>query len=136
MFTLPETVNLVQYRHEAGFTDVWALDSRLSGALPYNRAVHRYTLDDVALYDHPAAVRAVWATIGDAPLFVIAHCLGSASFMMSLAAGLLGPIAGVVANSVSFTPRVPAWSRLKLLPEARRQVLEGERRQSRHLTPS
>jgi lysosomal acid lipase/cholesteryl ester hydrolase len=114
MFTLPETVNLVRYLHDAGFTDVWTLDSRMSWELPYNRTVNRYTLDDVALYDHPAAVAVVRDVTGDLPLFAITHCLGSVSFLMSLAAGLLGPIAGVVPNSVSLAPRVPAWSRVKL----------------------
>lgn len=114
MFTLPETVNMVQYLHEAGFTDVWTLDSRMSWALPYNQTAHRYTLDDIALYDHPAAVGAVRKVTGDVPLFAITHCLGSVSFMMSLAAGLLGPIAGVIPNSVSLVPRVPVWSRVKL----------------------
>jgi cholesterol oxidase len=45
---------------------------------------------------------------------VICHCLGSVSFMMSLFGGAVHGITSVIANSVSLTPRVPAWSRMKI----------------------
>lgn len=47
-------------------------------------------------------------------LHVIAHCLGSVSFMMSLFGGAVTRITSVVANSAALTPRVPRWSRVKL----------------------
>jgi len=45
---------------------------------------------------------------------VVAHYLGSLSFMMSLSAGRLPSIASVTCNSVALIPRVPGWSRRKL----------------------
>lgn len=44
---------------------------------------------------------------------VIAHCLGSVSFMMSLFGGAVNGIASAIVNSAGLTPRVPVWSRLK-----------------------
>lgn len=114
MYIMPEHHNLVRYLLDNGFGEVWTLDSRMSNRYPYNRAMHRYTLDDVALYDHPAALRAMRAVTGDRRVHVIAHCLGSVSFLMSLFGGVVDGIASVVANSAGLTPRVPLWSRIKL----------------------
>jgi cholesterol oxidase len=114
MFIMPEHTNLVTFLLDNGYTDVWTLDYRMSNRFPYNRAMHRYTMDDIALYDHPAAVRTVRAEVGDARVHVVAHCLGSVSFLMSLFGGAVTGISSVVANSVGLTPRVPTWSRLKL----------------------
>ncbi len=114
LFIMPEQRNLVSYLLDDGFTDVWALDFRMSCRFPYDCETHRYTLDDIAGYDHPAALRELRRHIGDRRVHVVAHCLGSLSFMMSLFAGLLPGIASVTCNSVALTPRVPAWSRVKL----------------------
>src|SRR3954468_16794036 len=114
MFIMPEHHNLVTYLLDAGFTDVWTSDFRMSNRFPYDTETHRYTLDDIAHWDHPAAVRELRRHVGDRRVHVIAHCLGSVSFSMSLFAGVAGEIASLVSNSVSLTPRVPAWSRVKL----------------------
>lgn len=114
MFVMPEHYNLVRYLLDHGFGDVWTLDFRMSNRFSYNLFPHRYTLDDVALYDHPAAVAKVRETIGGRPLHVICHCLGSMSFLMSLFGKAVDGIASVIANSVALTPRVPRWSRVKL----------------------
>src|SRR5215472_9431304 len=114
LFIMPEHRNLVSYLLDNGFTDVWALDFRMSNRFPYDSETHRYTLDDIAGYDHPAALREMRQHIGDRRVHVIAHCLGSLSFMMSLFAGKLPGIFSVTCNSVALTPRVPAWSRVKL----------------------
>jgi lysosomal acid lipase/cholesteryl ester hydrolase len=45
---------------------------------------------------------------------VIAHCLGSVTFMMSLFGKAVDGVTSLVANSVGLTPRVPKWSKLKL----------------------
>jgi cholesterol oxidase len=111
---MPEHRNLVSYLLDSGFTDVWALDFRMSNRFPYDGETHRYTLDDIADYDHPAALRELRRHVGDRRVHVVAHCLGSVSFMMSLFGGRLPGIASVTCNSVALTPRVPAWSRLKL----------------------
>jgi cholesterol oxidase len=114
VFIMPEHRNLVSYLLDNGFTDVWALDFRMSNRFPYDGETHRYTLDDIADYDHPAAVRELRRHVGDRRVHVVAHCLGSLSFMMSRFGGRLPGIASVTCNSVALTPRVPAWSRLKL----------------------
>lgn len=114
MFIMPEHDNLVTFLLDAGFTDVWTSDFRMSNRFPYDTETHRYTLDDIAHWDHPAALRELRRHVGDRRVHVIAHCLGSVSFSMSLSAGLVDGVASLVANSVSLTPRVPAWSRVKL----------------------
>lgn len=115
MFVMPEHVNLVTYLLDAGFSDVWCLDMRMSNRHSYNLFPHRYTMDDVALFDYPPAVAEIRRHVGpDRRLHVIAHCLGSVSFLMSLFGKAVTGITSVVANSVGLTPRVPDWSRLKL----------------------
>jgi lysosomal acid lipase/cholesteryl ester hydrolase len=114
MFIMPEHYNLVSYLLDHGFGDVWCLDFRMSNRHPYNLFKHRYTMDDVALYDYPAALEAMRRHIGDRPLHVISHCLGANSFAMSLFAKVIDGVSSVIANSVALTPRVPRWSKLKL----------------------
>jgi pimeloyl-ACP methyl ester carboxylesterase len=114
MFIMPEHHNLVNFLLDAGFTDVWTSDFRMSNRFPYDAETHRYTLDDIAHWDHPAAVRELRRHVGGRRVHVIAHCLGSVTFSMSLFAGVVDGIASLVSNSVSLTPRVPFWSRVKL----------------------
>ncbi|HEU5157848.1 MAG TPA: alpha/beta fold hydrolase [Streptosporangiaceae bacterium] len=115
LFIMPEHRNLVSCLLDEGFTDVWVLDFRMSNRFPYNMDTDRFTLDDIAHYDHPAALAEMRRHIGGRRVHVIAHCLGSVSFMMSLFGGAVRDITSVVSNSVALTPRVPAWSRVKLL---------------------
>jgi cholesterol oxidase len=114
MFIMPEHENLVRFLLDHGFTDVWTLDFRMSQRYSYNLIPHAFTLDDVALFDFPAALEALRAAAGGRRVHVIAHCLGSVAFLMSLAAGKVTSIASVIVNSVGLTPRVPAWSKFKL----------------------
>ncbi|MFI6516808.1 alpha/beta hydrolase [Spirillospora sp. NPDC050679] len=114
VFIMPEHRNLASHLLDNGFTDVWALDFRMSGRFPYDTETHRYTLDDIALYDFPAALDELRRHIGGRRIHVIAHCLGSVSFTMSLFAGQVTGITSLTCNSVSLTPRVPAFSKLKL----------------------
>jgi cholesterol oxidase len=114
MFIMPEHYNLVRYLLDNGFGDVWCLDYRMSNRHSYNLLRHRFTLDDIALFDYPAAIAKMREEIGDRRLHVIAHCLGSVSFSMSLFAGVVQGVRSFIANSVSLTPRVPWWSRTKL----------------------
>jgi lysosomal acid lipase/cholesteryl ester hydrolase len=124
MFVMPEHRNLVSYLLDEGY-DVWCLDFRMSNRHSYNLTYHRYTLDDCALFDFPPAVAEMRRHIGDRPLHVIAHCLGSASFTMSLFAGAVDGITSLIANSVALTPRVPSWSRVKLAVAPRATELAG-----------
>ena len=113
MFVMPEHENLVTFLLNRGFTDVWTFDFRMSNRHSYNLVPHRYTMDDCALYDHPAGIAEVREAVGDKRIHVICHCLGSMSFVMSLFAKQVEGIASVIANSVALTPRVHTWSRLK-----------------------
>jgi lysosomal acid lipase/cholesteryl ester hydrolase len=115
MFIMPEHYNLVSYLLDNGYTDVWCLDMRMSNRHSYNLFPHRYTFDDIALYDYPPAIDIVREHVGpDQRLHVIAHCLGSVSFMMSLFGKAVTGVTSLVANSVGLTPRVPFWSKMKL----------------------
>ncbi|HEX6289389.1 MAG TPA: alpha/beta fold hydrolase [Herpetosiphonaceae bacterium] len=114
MFIQPEHYNLVRFLHDNGFPDVWTLDFRMSNRHPYNLWQHRYNHDDIALFDHPAAIAKMREQIGNRRIHVICHCLGSVSFMMSLFGKAVTDISSVIANSVALTPRVPNWSRIKL----------------------
>lgn len=114
MFIMPEHYNLVQYLLDNGLNDVWTFDFRMSNRHPYNLQGNHYNMDDIALYDFPAALARVREEIGDGRIHIICHCLGSVSFMMSLFGKAVEGITSVIANSVALTPRVPAWSRTKL----------------------
>ncbi|MGQ0711864.1 MAG: alpha/beta fold hydrolase [Rhodoferax sp.] len=115
MFIMPEHRNLVQTLLDAGYGEVWALDYRGSCRFPYNLARTRYTFDDIALYDHPAALAELRRLSGkDKRIHVIAHCVGALTMAMAMAAGTVSGIASAVLNSVALTPRVPGWSRVKL----------------------
>lgn len=115
MFIMPEHENLVSYLLDHGFGDVWCLDFRMSNRYSYNLFKNHYNMDDIALFDFPAAIATMRGEIGDSPIHVICHCLGSVSFMMSLFGKAVTGISSVIANSVALTPRVPAWSRVKLV---------------------
>ena len=114
MFVMPEHHNLVSCLLDSGFTDVWTLDFRMSNRFPYDTETHRFTLDDIAHWDHPAALRALREHVGDRRVHVIAHCMGSVSFSMSLFGGALDGVTSFVSNSVSLIVQVRAWSRVKL----------------------
>ncbi|TGL63648.1 alpha/beta hydrolase [Leptospira sarikeiensis] len=115
MFVMPEHKNLVTYLHENGFTDVWSFDWRGSLRFNYNLFPHRYTLDDIALYDVPAALKVVKDAVGSGKrIHFVVHCVGSISFFMSLFGGKIDGVTSVVSNSVSLTPNVPTWSKIKL----------------------
>ncbi len=115
MFIMPEHYNLVQYLLDHGFGDVWTLDFRMSNRYCYNLRRHRYTMDDVALFDMPAAIAKLRSVVGEHKrIHVICHCLGSVGFMMSLFGGAVSGIHSVITNSVSLTPHVPRWSEFKL----------------------
>ncbi|GAA4241706.1 hypothetical protein GCM10022254_71620 [Actinomadura meridiana] len=114
LYIMPEIPNLASHLLDNGFTDVWTLDFRMSGRYPYDTETHRYTLDDIALYDFPPALAELRKHIGDRKLHVFSHCLGAVSFSMAVFAGTISGITTLTCNSVSLTPRVPKWSRFKL----------------------
>ncbi len=115
MFIMPEHYSLVQYLLDHGYRDVWTLDYRMSNRFGYNMQRNKFNMDDIALYDFPAAIATIREQVGpDKRIHVICHCLGSVSFMMSLFGKAVTGITSVIANSVALTPNIPAWSKVKL----------------------
>ncbi|MEV0662835.1 alpha/beta hydrolase [Actinomadura luteofluorescens] len=114
MFVLPETRNLVDVLLDAGY-EPWLLDWRGSCRLPYNDDDGAgYSFDDVALYDIPEAVARVRERIGGRRLFIVAHCLGALSLSLSMTAGLVPGLAGVVAQGVFLTPKLAVATRFRM----------------------
>jgi cholesterol oxidase len=115
MFIMPEHRNLVQALLDEGYGDVWTLDYRGSCRFPYNLARHRYTLDDIALYDHPAALAELRRHIApDCRIHIIAHCIGALTTAMALFGKTIGGISSAILNCVALTPNVSPWAKLKL----------------------
>ncbi|HEY0845512.1 MAG TPA: alpha/beta fold hydrolase [Noviherbaspirillum sp.] len=115
MFIMPEHRNLVQTLLDEGFGDVWTLDYRGSCRFPYNLARSRYNFDDIALFDHPAAIAELRRHIGpQRRIHVIAHCVGALTMAMSLFGKTVQGVRSAILNSVALTPHVPGWSTLKL----------------------
>jgi pimeloyl-ACP methyl ester carboxylesterase len=109
IFRAPTGRTLVDALVEAGH-DVWLENWRASIDIPHNR----WTLDQAAVFDHPAAVKTVLSETGTDELRAVIHCQGSTSFMMSSVAGLLPEVKTIVSNAVSLHPVVPRLSKLKL----------------------
>ena len=108
IFRPPVQHSFVDALLDAGH-DVWLENWRASIDLP----MCHWTLDQAALYDHPAAVDKVLAETGAPSLKAVIHCQGSTSFTMSAVAGLLPQVDVIVSNAVSLHPQVSTLSRLK-----------------------
>ena len=94
---LPE-VNLVESL-VAEHYDVWLLDFRVSTALAASQ--QRSTGDDVARFDHPAAVRTVLDVTGAPSLQAVVHCYGANTFLMSMLAGHTTGVRSLVCSQVA-----------------------------------
>ncbi len=109
IFRAPVETTLVDRLVSEGY-DVWLENWRASIEFPPNL----WTLDQAALYDHPAAVRTIVERTGVPRIRAVVHCQGSTSFVMSAVAGHLPAVETIVSNAVSLHPVVPTWSRMKL----------------------
>jgi hypothetical protein len=109
IFRAPSGRTIIDDLIDAGW-DVWLENWRASIDLPPNH----WTLDQAAVFDHPAAVRTVLERTGAGELRAIVHCQGSTSFVMSAVAGLLPDVSVVVSNAVSLHPVVSRLARAKL----------------------
>ncbi|HKP46415.1 MAG TPA: hypothetical protein VJT50_07435 [Pyrinomonadaceae bacterium] len=109
LFRAPVQTTLVDELVSRGY-DVWLENWRASIDLPRNE----WTLDQAALYDHPAAIKKIVELTGADEVQAIIHCQGSTSFMMSAVAGLLPQVKTIVANAVTLHPVVPRFSETKL----------------------
>ena len=90
--------------------DVWLENWRASIDLP----AREYTLDEGAVYDHPAAVAEIRRRTGAEKLKAVVQCQGSTSLTMSAIAGLVPDITTIVTNAVSLYVNVPRASEVKL----------------------
>lgn len=108
--------NLLEYLHAHGY-DVWLLDYRASIELPASTT--RFTGDDVANKDYPAAVARVLELTGAQSVQAVVHCFGACTFFMAMLAGLRG-VRSVVCSQVATHVVTPAMTWLKThlyLPE-------------------
>jgi cholesterol oxidase len=109
-YTIDTTeTNFPEYLFERGY-DVWVLDYRSSPDLP--SAATQFTLDDVAAHDYPAAVAHVRGATGADTVQVMAHCVGSLTFMMAMANGLEG-VRSAVCSQLTFHPVAPPLNKVK-----------------------
>lgn len=109
IFRAPVRTTFVDYLIDHGY-DVWLENWRASIDLPPSQ----WTLDQVALYDHPQAVRTVVKETGWEEIKAVIHCQGSTSFMMSAVAGLVPQVKTIVTNAVSLHPVTPWVSQIKM----------------------
>jgi len=109
IFRAPSGGTIVDALVGAGY-DVWLENWRAS----IDFAPNEWTLDQAAVYDHPAAVETVVGETGAEEVNAIIHCQGSTSFMMSAVAGLVPAVKTVIANAVALHPVIPRWSRVKI----------------------
>ncbi|GGL75677.1 alpha/beta hydrolase [Glutamicibacter protophormiae] len=109
LFRPPIARTLVDALLDEGW-DVWMLNWRASIDLP----PVAWTLDDAAVFDHPAAVREVLARTGAESLAAFVHCQGSTSFTIAAVAGLLPQVRTIVSNASSLFVDVPWVSRQKI----------------------
>lgn len=109
IFRAPTRATLVDALIDAGH-DVWLENWRASIDVPHNH----WTLDQAAIFDHPAAVQTVLNETGSDTCKAVIHCQGSTSFMMSSVAGLLPQVDVIVSNAVSLHPQVMRLAELKL----------------------
>lgn len=108
VFRPPVEKTFVDALIEDGY-DVWLENWRAS----IDFAPNEWTLDQAALYDHPAAVRTVVERTGAPKIKAVIHCQGSTSFMMSAVAGLVPQVTTIVSNAVSLHPQVSWMSHQK-----------------------
>jgi hypothetical protein len=117
--------NLVEFLVEQGF-DVWLFDWRTSPLL----AAHEqsYTVDDVARCDWPAAVEKVRSLTGQEQVAVMAHCLSSPCFMLSLVRGYTDRkhVSALVASQVGLHLELTPFGRLKVNTRLDRLLPTGE----------
>ncbi len=115
MFIMPEHYNLVNYLHNHGLSEVWSLDWRGSNRYAHNLTPHRYTVDDVAMYDLPAAIDMIKQKMGQSiNIHIIAHCVGSMAVSSAIAADLI-TVKSFIGNSVSYTPQISWQAMVKIV---------------------
>ena len=103
-------MNLPEYLVSNGY-DVWLLDYRASPILPSART--RFTINDVAQRDWPAAVNMVRDHTGADSVQALGHCVGSMSLLMGLLSGRVEGVRSVVSSQLTTHPRTTTENRIK-----------------------
>jgi cholesterol oxidase len=101
--------NLLEFLYAHGY-DVWLFDFRASIELP--TSAERFSADDIARYDYPAAVAKVREVTTSPSVQMVVHCYGSTTFFMAMLAGLEG-VRSVVSSQVATHMVCPPMTRLK-----------------------
>ncbi len=101
--------NLLEFLYAHGY-DVWLLDLRASIELPASAT--RFSGDEVAASDYPAAVARVRQLAGSTSVQTVVHDFGSITFFMAMLAGLEG-VRSAVCSQVATHLVTPAMTRLK-----------------------
>ena len=109
IFRPPNQRTLVDALVDAGY-DVWLENWRGSVDFPQTQ----WTLDQTAVFDHPAAVKRIVEETGRDRIKAMVHCQGSTGFFMGLVAGLMPQVTTVVSNAVSLHPVIPTLSMFKM----------------------
>ncbi len=109
IFNPPVEDNIISMLVKEGY-DVWLENWRGSIDLKPNQ----WDLDQVAINDHPAAVKKIIKITGAKEIKAIIHCQGSTSFMISAVLGLVPEVKTIISNAVSLHPVVPRYAEIKL----------------------
>ncbi len=109
IFNPPASNNIITLLAKEGY-DVWLENWRGSIDLEPNL----WDLDQVAINDHPAAVKQIVERTGYQEIKAIIHCQGSTSFMISAVLGLVPEVKTIISNAVSLHPVVSKYSQFKL----------------------
>ncbi|MBM7107785.1 GMC family oxidoreductase N-terminal domain-containing protein [Brevibacillus laterosporus] len=102
--------NLLEYLYAHGY-DVWLLDWRASIELPFHHC--QFTLDDAAQFDYPAAISKIRSVAEVESVDVLAHCVGAATFTMSMLSGLQG-IRSIILSQIGGHFKPPLLNRIKV----------------------
>jgi cholesterol oxidase len=101
--------NLPEALGAAGY-DIWLFDYRASPDLASSRT--QFTLDDIAKHDYPAAVAMVREVTGARDIQVMAHCIGSMTFLMAMLAGLQN-VRSAISSALTLYPISPIANRIR-----------------------
>ncbi|CAA0109150.1 Cholesterol oxidase [Halioglobus japonicus] len=75
--------NMARYFYERNF-DVWLLDYRLSNLVLPHLEDQEWSIDEIARFDIPLAIEAVYSATGEQKVAIFAHCVGACSLAMAV----------------------------------------------------
>ncbi len=102
----------LEYLVHEGYDDIWVQEWRTRRPCSTPPSP-KFTGDQVARYDHPAAAAVIAAETGRRDLHVIAHCVGSITWTMGTLAGTVDPTS-LLCSAVALHPVAPTITRVKV----------------------